>query len=220
MSSGQFDFMRKFIFGIFFYFGAIAPTTGQNLRTFNTINFSTSLSSNIHDYSVSVGEMLQIKKSIPFRILVAAQYTGKVTKKGLWPANTNSKGIGLSLKQSVFTSNINLPIGGEIYFKNIGLGLVQELVNFNLVKSFDSTKVDIPSNHEIKTNRFSHVFSNKNNLNTTLYLVYTLSDSFSLKLGLNRGNDVFNYYESSKKTGFSRITDNSIFISIRTNIEK
>jgi hypothetical protein len=211
--------MKKFIFGFLLLIGVFSKSHGQNLRTFNTINFTTNLSSRIHNYSFSVGEMMQIKKKVPFRILVAAQYTGKISKKGFWPGNNNN-GIGFNLKQNVFTSNINLPVGGEIYYKNIGLGLVQEIVNFNISKSFDSTKVDIPANHEIKTNRFSHIFSAKNNLNSTFYLVYTLSDSFSLKLGLNRGNDLFNYYQSSKKTGFSKITDNSIFISIRTNIEK
>lgn len=211
--------MRKFILIILNLFGVFSLAHGQKLRTFNTINFTTNLSTKVHNYSFSVGEMIQIKKKIPFRILVSAQYTGKVSKKFLWPGNNNN-GTGFSMKQKLFTSNINLPIGGEFYYKNIGLGLVQEVANFNFSKSFDSTKVDIPMNHEIQTNRFSHIFSSKNNLNTTFYFVYTLSDSFSLKMGLNRGNDLFNYYQSSKEVGFSKITDNSFFISIRTNIEK
>ena len=113
-----------------------------------------------------------------------------------------------------------MPIGAEVYYKNIGLGLAQEIVNFNLAKSFDSTKIKTSQNYEIKTNGFSHVFSNKNNLSSTFYLVYTISDSFSLKAGFNRENEVFNFYEDSNKIGFSKITDNSVFISIRTNIEK
>lgn len=187
----------------------------QEIRTFSTVNFSTTLSRVVNNYSVSVGEMVQINRAIPFRFLVAAQYTGKVTKSGIWPSNTP-----LIIKQNIFTSNINIPIGAEVYFKNIGLGLVQEIVNFNFSKSFDSTKIQTSQNYGIKTSGFSHMFSNKNNLNSTLYLVYTISDSFSLKGGFNRGNEVFNYYEDSKKIGFSKITGNSIFISIRTNIEK
>jgi len=187
----------------------------QEIRTFSTVNFSTTLSKNVNNYSVSVGEMIQINQTIPFRFLVAAHYTGKVTKSGIWPTNTS-----LNIKQNIFTSNINIPIGAEIYYKNIGLGLVQEIVNFNFAKSFDSTKIQTFQNYEIKTNGFSHVFSNRNNLNSTFYLVYTISDSFSLKAGFNRGNEIFNYYEDSKKIGFSKIIDNSLFISIRTNIEK
>ncbi len=210
--------MRKFTLGILFVLGGTAPLFGQNLRTFNTINFSTTLSPKVNNVSFSVGEMIQFKKRIPFRLLVAAQYTGKISKQGLWTENTKTR--QLRLKKNIFTSNISLPIGGEVYFKNIGLGMVQEIANFNLAKSFDSTKVDIPGNHKIETNRFSNVFSKKNNLNSTLYLVYTLSDSFSLKLGMNRSNDVFNYYEGSKKSDLLRKTENSFFISIRTNIEK
>ncbi len=187
----------------------------QEIRTFSTVNFSTTLSKRVNNYSVSVGEMIQINRTIPFRFLVAAQYTGKVTKSGIWPSNNS-----LNIKQNIFTTNINIPIGAEVYYKNIGLGLVQEIVNFNFDKSFDSTKVQTSQNYEIKTGGFSHMFSNKNNLNSTFYLVYTISDSFSLKAGFNRGNEVFNYYEDSKKIGFSKITDNSVFISIRTNIEK
>jgi hypothetical protein len=212
--------MRTSIFAMLFFYVGIAPVLGQRLRTFNNVHIGTSLSPSSNKYSVGVGEMIQIQKSIPFRILLGVQYSAKVSKSGIWPSNSNSIGREFSLKQNIFTSNINLPIGGEIYYKSIGIGLVQEIINFNLAKSFDSTKLDLPSNHEIRTNRFSHIFSNKNNLNTTLYLVYTISESFSLKFGLNRGNDVFNYFESSKKTGFSRLTNNSIFISIRTNIEK
>jgi hypothetical protein len=211
--------MRKYTLSILYLFGAVSLAHSQKLRTFNTINFTTNLSSKVLNHSFSIGEMIQIKKKVPFRILVSAQYTGKISKKGFWPG-TNNNGTTFSLKQNVFTSNINIPIGGEFYYKNIGLGLVQEIANFNFSKSFDSTKVDLPMNHQIQTNRFSHIFSTKNNLNSTLYLVYTLSDSFSLKMGLNRGNDLFNYYQGSKKTGFSKITDNSFFISIRTNIEK
>ena len=33
-------------------------------------------------------------------------------------------------------------------------------------------------------------------------------------------NEFLKVYENSKKIGFSKITDNSVFISIRTNIEK
>jgi hypothetical protein len=187
----------------------------QEIRTFNTVNFSSTLSNNVNTYSVSVGEMVQINRTLPFRFLVAAQYSGKFTKSGVWHGKNS-----LDIKKNLFTSNINLPMGAEVYYKNIGLGLVQEIVNFNIVRSFDSTQIKTSQNYEIKTNAFSHVFSNKNNLNSTFYLVYTISDSFSLKAGLNRGNEVFNFYEDSKKIGFSKITDNSIFISIRTNIEK
>ncbi|MBP8156172.1 MAG: hypothetical protein KAX81_04030 [Leadbetterella sp.] len=187
----------------------------QEIRTFNTVNFSSTLSKSVNNYSVSVGEMLQVNRTLPFRLLVAAQYTGKITKSGIWPDNTS-----LNIKKNIFTSNINMPIGAEVYYKNIGLGLAQEIVNFNLAKSFDSTKIKTSQNYEIKTNGFSHVFSNKNNLSSTFYLVYTISDSFSLKAGFNRENEVFNFYEDSNKIGFSKITDNSVFISIRTNIEK
>jgi hypothetical protein len=187
----------------------------QEIRTFNTVNFSSTLSNRVNTYSVSVGEMVQINRTLPFRFLVAAQYAGKFTKSGIWPGKT-----ALDIKKNLFTSNINIPIGAEVYYKNIGLGLIQEIVNFNFAKSFDSTKIQTSKNYEIKTNVFSHVFSNKNNLNSTFYLVYTISDSFSLKAGFNRGNEVFNFYENSKKIGFSKITDNSVFISIRTNIEK
>lgn len=187
----------------------------QEIRTFNTVNFSSTLSNSVNNYSVSVGEMVQINRTLPFRFLVAAQYTGKFTKSGNWPGKT-----ALNIKSNLFTSNLNMPIGAEVYYKNIGLGLVQEIVNFNLAKRFDSTKIQTFQNYEIKTNAFSHVFSNKNNLNCTFYLVYTISDSFSLKAGFNRGNEVFSFYENSKKIGFSKLIDNSVFISIRTNIEK
>jgi hypothetical protein len=206
---------------IIFVFGlTIGKLFGQEIRTFNTVNFSSTTSGRLNNYSVSVGEMIQIKKAIPFRILIAAQYTGKSSKKGFWPKSSNTSETSLAIKKNIFSSNINIPIGAEIYYKNIGLGLVQEIINFNFAKSFDSTKVALPSKIELKTNGFSNVFSNKNNLNSVLYLVFTISDSFSLKFGVNRGNEVLNFYKDSEKIGFSKIKDNSIFISFRTNIEK
>lgn len=221
MSSGQFDFMRKYCYVILISLLAISHCSiAQEVRTFNTINFSAGVSGNIHNYSVSVGEMIQLNKTLPFRILVAAQYTGKVTRPGRWSSDLGSITSPLVVKNTLFSSNINLPVGGEIFYKSLGLGIVQELVNFNLSKNFDSTKVAIPKDFTLKSNGVTNVFSKKNNLNTAIYLVYTINDSFSLKFGFNKGNELFNYYNDTQKVGFSKIKDNSLFFSFRTNIEK
>jgi hypothetical protein len=192
----------------------------QEIRTFNTVNFSAGVSGIVHNYSLSVGEMLQLNKKLPFRLLLAAQYTGKITRPGTWSPDLGTVKSPLSIKSTIFSSNLNLPLGGEIFYRNLGIGLVQEIININFVKNFDSTKADLPKNFALKSNGVTNVFSKKNNLNTALYFIYTINDSFSLKFGINKGNELFNYYDGSKKMGFSKIRDNSLFFSFRTNIEK
>ena len=88
----------------------------QEIRTFNTVNFSSTLSNRVNTYSVSVGEMVQINRTLPFRFLVAAQYAGKFTKSGIWPGKT-----ALDIKKNLFTSNINMPIGADVYYKIFGV---------------------------------------------------------------------------------------------------
>ena len=212
--------MNKSLFAIIFFFLSLDKLYSQEIRTFNTFNFTTSLSEKINNYSVAVGEMLQIKSAIPFRILVSAQYTGKITRPGIWSSNIGTFKTPITVNKNLFTSNISIPIGGEMYYKNIGLGFIQEIINLNLSKSFDSTKVSTPTNQELKLKGVTSIFSKQNNLNTTLYLVYTISDSFSVKLGVRQGNEFFRHYADSKDIGYSKIRDHSFYISIRTNLEK
>ena len=57
--------MKAFFAIISFFALSIGNLFSQEIRTFNTVNFSSGISGKANNYSVSVGEMIQIKKAIP-----------------------------------------------------------------------------------------------------------------------------------------------------------
>ncbi len=184
------------------------------------MNFTSNPSKSNNNLSVSYGEMLQLKKTIPIRIIASVQYTGKVFKQNTWPPNKKTGSTQLIIKDSFLNSSFNLPLGVEFFNKNFGLGFMQEFASFNLSKNVDSSKVEIPIDMELKPVAFSSIFSKHHDLNSTIYVVYTLSESFSFKLGLNLGSNNFNFYKGSNKVNFARISEKSVFLSLRINIEK
>lgn len=212
--------MRRVLLTLLFLFLGLKFSFSQEIRTFTNVNFKTNLSKSNNNFSVSVGEMLQLNKQIPIRIITSLQFTGKVFKENTWPSNKESGSTQLIIKESFLNSSFNLPLGVEFFHKDFGFGLMHEVASFNLSKSIDSTKVEIPLNTELKPVGFSSIFSKNNNLNSTAYLVYTVSDSFSVKLGLNSGANSFNFYKDSKKVNYARISEKSVFLSLRINIEK
>ncbi|MCP9770117.1 hypothetical protein EGI22_19610 [Lacihabitans sp. LS3-19] len=212
--------MRRIILTLLVLFLGLSFSYSQEIRTFTNVNFKTNLSKSNNNFSISVGEMLQLKKRIPVRIITSFQFTGKVFKETIWPPDKKSGSTQLIVKDSFLNSSFNLPLGVEFFHKDFGLGIMQEVASFNLSKSVDSSKVVIPVDMELKPVVFNSIFSKNNNLNSTIYVVYTVSDSFSVKLGLNSGANNFNFYKDSKKINFARISEKSVFLSLRINIEK
>jgi len=212
--------MRGLLLTFFILFLRLNFSFSQEIRSFTNANFTSIPSKSNNNLSISFGEMLQLKKTIPIRIIASAQYTGKVFKQNTWPSNKKTGSTQLIIKDSFFNSSFNLPLGVEFFNKNFGLGFMQEFASINLLKSIDSSKVEIPVDMELKPLVFSSIFSKHHDLNSTIYVVYTLSESFSFKFGLNSGSNNFNFYKGSKKANFARISEKSVFLSLRINIEK
>jgi hypothetical protein len=102
----------------------------------------------------------------------------------------------------------------------VGIGISQEMISFTFKKSFDSTQISGFKEYEAATKSFSTIFSKNQSLSGQIYLVYTINDSFAIKLGAQRENLAINFLDKNDKTKSGTIHSNSIFISIRTNIEK
>ena len=78
--NGQFNFMKKGVFCIIFFF-SLSNAICQQIRTFNTLNLSPTFSKKLNTFNLSFGEMIQVKKSVPFRFLASLNYSGNFIKK-------------------------------------------------------------------------------------------------------------------------------------------
>lgn len=140
--NGQFNFMKKGVFSIIFFF-SLSNAICQQIRTFNTLNLSPTFSKKLNTFNLSFGEMIQVKKSVPFRFLASLNYSGNFIKKGEWNSNIELGSKSLTVKENFYTSKISIPIGFELFTKNFGIGISQELITFSNKKSIDSTKVQV-----------------------------------------------------------------------------
>ena len=213
--------MKKAVFSIFFFL-ILSNAFCQQIRTFNTLNLAPTFSKKLNTFNVSYGEMIQIKRAVPYRFLVSVNYSANLIKKGTWDADTKLGSKSLGINKNFLTSKFSIPIGFEIFSKNFGIGISQEILTISNKKTIDSSKVQVNSPYSLQNIGASSILSSKskNNTSTSLYVVYTLSDSFSLLGGINRDQVNFNYFRDSKKVDFSKYSEISAFLSIRINIEK
>ena len=207
--------MRKLVLLLCLFMPLISHS--QEIRTYNNFSVGASFSGHSSSGMISYGEMVQKKSIVPFRAMAALDLKFQAFNKN------NSiilKGNDFSLLRRINTVNMALPLGFEIFEKNIGIGLSQEIFSLAFNKSCDSTQVKMPSKTTATPKRFSSILSKNNSLSGQIYLVYTVSESFAIKLGIQRENLGLRFADANNNSQTGSIHSNSIFINIRTNIEK
>lgn len=194
----------------------------QNIRTFTNFELSSSFSTNTNQFSVYWGESLQLKSPVPVRFLAGLRYSlnGKATGNYLWSSAENNQTESLVLVKSSWYHTFAIPVGLEFYFKNLSVGGFHEIISMSGKKDFTKNFASSSTTEKLNTLGFSNVFHTKNNLTGGIYVAYTFSDSFSLKLGYNRISSTFTKSNNAKEIAFSKIKDDTFSIGLRLNIEK
>jgi hypothetical protein len=192
-------------------------TYSQELRTYNNFSIGSGFSASSNSAMISYGEMVQKKSVLPFRVLTSANLKFQSFNKN---NEVDILGKNFTLLRRINTINIAIPLGFEVFKKNFGIGICQEMIALAFKKSYDSTQVNVAKDYKASAKLFSTIFSKNQSLSSQIYLVYTLNDAFAIKLGAQRENLAINFLDLNDKTKTGTIHSNSIFISIRTNIEK
>lgn len=192
----------------------------QNIRTFNNLELSTSISKNTHQYSLFWGESIQVKSPVPFRFTTGLRFSLNNKTTGTYPVSEGYKINTLTFDKRPTYITLAVPAGLELYFREFGIGAFHELVSFSGKKSYNDTYTPLEEKETLKTQRFSGVFKAKQNLTGGVYVVYTFSESFSVKAGYNRITSTFTKANDTKELGYARLTDDTFSIGIRLNIEK
>jgi hypothetical protein len=190
---------------------------GQEIRTYNNFSVGTGFSSSSNSSMISYGEMVQKKSILPFRVMACANLKYQSFNKN---SKVNFSGKNFTLLSRINSINLAIPLGFEVFQKNFGIGLNQELLSFAFKKTYDSTQVDVSKKYTASAKRLSTIFSKNKSLSGQIYLIYTVNESFAIKLGTQRENLAINFLDLNNKTKTGTIHSNTIFISIRTNIEK
>jgi hypothetical protein len=205
--------MRVFIILLFAAFSANA----QKINTFNNFIFNTAFSNAGSVNTIGYGEMLQKKGKVSFRVLSSLNLDLSKIKTN---QTFTSIGQKITSKKNLYSTSFSIPVGFEVYSKNLGLGISQELVSYSLNKKMDSSFVSIPADFEASYKRFSSILSKNNTQDTQVYAVFTLYDSFAIKVGIQTEKIALNVKGLSNNTKTSNFSSNLFFISIRSNIEK
>jgi hypothetical protein len=195
----------------------------QNFKVFRTYDISTSFSNKTTNLSVGYGEMVSSKSGLPFKITGGLQYNATFLKKGKLDNFSGLKTNNFALSKPIFLSSIGVPIGFEIFSKNLSLGVSKELINLFLSTKKDSTFIKTADYSELRSQTFSNIFSQKsrNSTKTNIYLSYTFSESLTIKIGLSGQRSILRFTEN-KTDKVSRIGRKELlpFFSLRFNIEK
>lgn len=201
---------------------AFFTAKSQNIRTFNNLELSTSISKTNNQYSVFWGESLQLKSPVPVRFTTGLRFSlNNISSGSTLSQKNNPELTGFTFDKRAWYNTFAIPVGLEFYFKNLGIGAFQEVISFSGKKKYDETTFSkLDSTQTINTQGFSAVFSNKQNLTGGVYLVYTFSDSFSLKAGYNRITSTFTKSNEKKDLGYSKLSNDTFTVGIRLNIEK
>lgn len=192
----------------------------QNIRTFNNLELSTSVSKNTHQYSLFWGESIQVKSPVPFRFTTGLRFAMNNKTTGTYPVTEGANLSTLSFEKRPWYTTFALPVGVELFYKGIGIGAFHEVISLSGKKSYDSTYTPLAEKQTLKTQGFSSVFGKKHNLTGGVYLVYTFSDSFSVKAGYNRITSTFTKANETRELGYARLSDDTFTVGIRLNIEK
>lgn len=192
----------------------------QNIRTFNNLELSTSISKNTNQYSLFWGESIQVKSPVPLRFTTGLRFAMNNKTTGTYPVTEGANLSMLSFEKRPWYTTFALPVGLELFYKGIGIGAFQEVISLSGKKSYDSTYTSLGEKETLKTQGFSSVFGKKHNLTGGVYLVYTFSDSFSVKVGYNRISSTFTKANETRELGYARLSDDTFTVGIRLNIEK
>lgn len=192
----------------------------QNLRTFTNLEVATAFSGNTNAYSLYWGEAVQIKSPVPFRFLAGLRFSLINKDKGTHEISSGSTLTSINFTKKPLYTTFAIPLGLELFYKGLGIGVSQEVISFSGKKNFDSKYIALEEGEELKTQGFSAVFGSKQNLTSTVYLIYTFSDSFSIKGGYNRITSTFSKYNEGNSLGYAKLSDDLFSIGIRLNIEK
>lgn len=213
--------MKNLKFLVFFALGFltfIQSAKSQTIRTYNNIFFGTSIAKPIKSFNIGLGETVEINGVLPIRLSAAATLKLNTLSKSSVFSN---KTISAKLNKNINQLYLGFPIGIEVFKGSIGLGIQQELFNLGFRNSFDSTNIKTGSNFNSRVGKSSFLFQKNNTLSNNIYLVATVSESFSIKLGLNTDHILLTFYDKNdKKAGTNRYTSTGFYISLRTNIEK
>ena len=133
----------------------------QNVRTFNNLELSTSVSRNTQQYSLFWGESLQITSPVPFRFTTGLRFSLNSKTSGHYLANEGVKLDTLSFDKKPWYSTFAVPLGLELFYKAIGIGVFQEAVSFSGKKSYGDAYTPLREEETLRTQGFSHVFGKK-----------------------------------------------------------
>ena len=200
--------------------GCFTAIQAQNIRTFNNLELSTSISKNTHQYSLFWGESIQVKSPVPFRFTTGLRLAMNNKSSGIYPVKEGANLSSLAFEKRPWYTTFALPVGLELFYKGIGVGAFHEVVSLSGKKSYNDTFTTLGDKETLKTQGFSSIFNKKQNLTGGVYLVYTFSDSFSLKAGYNRITSTFTKANETKELGYARLTDDNFTVGLRINIEK
>jgi hypothetical protein len=189
----------------------------QEIRTYTNLTLSTGFSKIAASNAIQFGEMVQKNSTLPFRLTAGLSLKFQKAK----PAATyTSLGSNYKAKTKINSTALAIPVGFEIFKNSLGLGVSQELIGLNFNKKLDNTNLDLPVDFTAGMKRFNTLFSSKNNLSSQIYGVFTLFDSFALKIGMQIERNTLKINDINNRNSFAKLQDNLFFISIRTNIEK
>lgn len=192
----------------------------QNIRTFNNLELSTSISKNTNQYSLFWGESIQVKSPVPFRFITGIRFALNNKTTGTYPVKEGANLSTLTFDKRPWYTTFAIPAGLEFYFRGIGIGGFHEIISLSGKKSYNDTYTPLGEKETLKTQGFSGVFGKKQNLTGGVYLIYTFSDSFSVKAGYNRITSTFTKANETKELGYARLSDDTFSVGIRLNIEK
>ncbi len=219
--------MKKLILAILVIF-TFLTSKAQNVRTFNNVELGTSFSKNTNQYSLFWGESLQLSSPVPVRFTTGLRYSLNSIKKGTYKGIGESTLSPLTFDKRATYHTFAIPVGLEFFYKSLGIGAFQEVISLSGKKEYSdtfsgTTSSSVPFLKEdefIRTQGFSSVFGTKHNLTGGIYLIYTFSDSFSLKAGYNMITSSFTKSNETRDLSYIKLRDNTFNLGIRLNIEK
>lgn len=219
--------MKKLILATLITF-TFLTSKAQNVRTFNNIELGTSFSKSTHQYSLFWGESLQLSSPVPVRFTTGLRYSLNSIDKGLYKGIGQSTLNSLTFDKKAWYNTFAIPVGLEFFYKSFAIGAFQEVVSLSGKKKYSETfsglsTTAVPFLKEdeyIRTQGMSSVFGTKQNLTGGLYLLYTFSDSFSIKAGYNMITSTFTKSNETRDLSYIKLRENTFNLGIRLNIEK
>ncbi len=206
--------------------------SAQRVRVFNFVGFDGNFSKTHSAPDIQIGQSLLMDSRISFRLNTAVSFSGDFIHRGAIPNIDKSRTISLDLKKTHFVPTLSIPVGAEIGFRNVALGVAVELLSINIGKSLDSLNYTVIGTEqpiaglEVSPAKFNFIAAKDGfrSLDAILYLSYTYNDTFSFRLGLSRQGIMYRSFitTASRTSRFDKFGFEEVkpFIGIRFNIEK